>query len=152
MPLVNTVSTRLAIFLALSLGSAVQASEFSCYYLSIDKFICDQVIGDLSCDQQEIDCYRFDYDSIESFNKSVIRHADRWHLSSPVTALSRVQPEKKWFFPEVDSIENANCFIEQYPEKIYAFGRYVDKKRKPRVWLYIAEQAFLRSWNPLSSD
>ena len=152
MQLVNKVSKRLTIFLIFSLGSSVQASELSCHHLSSGNLNCDHVVGDLSCDQQEIDCYRFDYNSLENFRKSVIRHADRWHLSSPTAALSRVHLEKNWIFPEVDSIENASCVIEQHPEKIYAFGQFVEREKKRREWLYVAEQAFLRSWNLLFSD
>ena len=146
MQLVNTVSTRLTICFALLFGASCEHQPTK----NISN--CDRDFSELSCGQTEFDCYRFDYDSIESFKRSVVRHADQWSLSSPLAALSRVKPEKKWIFPEVDSIGNANCFIEQYPGKIYTFGRYVEEKRKPREWLFVAEQAFLRSWNPLSLD
>ena len=118
-------------------SSTLLANTLSCHHQSADI---------LSCEQQWIDCYRFDYATINSFKDSVAHYAERWQLSSPSPALSQLVHNEA-FQPTIDSINNAALWAESNPEQIYAFGRYVERARKPREWLFVAEQAFIRSWN-----
>ena len=119
--------------------SSLLANTLSCHHQSADI---------LSCEEQGIDCYRFDYATINSFKESVTHYAERWQLSSPSSALSKLI-DNETFQPTIDSIDNAVLWAESNPEKIYAFGRYVERAQKPREWLFVAEQAFIRSWNNL---
>ena len=113
------------------------ANTLSCHHQSAEI---------LSCEEQGIDCYRFDYATINSFKNSVTHYAERWQLSSPSPALSKLM-NNETFQPTIDSIDNAVLWAESNPEQIYAFGRYVEREQKPREWLFVAEQAFIRSWN-----
>ena len=49
---------------------------------------CAVISDDISCHFTEIDCYRFDYTSIETFKDSVESHSYKWSLSDPSKALS----------------------------------------------------------------
>ena len=130
----------LAVITGLGLNSSeLLANTLSCLHQSADI---------LSCEEQGIDCYRFDYATINSFKESVTHYAERWQLSSPSTALSKLV-DNEAFQPTIDSINNAALWAESNPEQIYAFGRYVEREQKPREWLFVAEQAFIRSWNNL---
>jgi hypothetical protein len=40
--------------------------------------------------------------------------------------------------------------ISTNPEDIYVLARYITENQKPREWLFVAEQAFLRSLNNLN--
>ena len=117
-------------------SSTLLANTLSCHHQS----------ADLSCEEQGIDCYRFDYANINSFKNSVTHYAERWQLSSPSPALSKLI-NNETFQPTIDSIDHVVLWIESDPEQIYAFGRYVEREQKPREWLFVAEQAFIRSWN-----
>ena len=117
--------------------STLLANTLSCHHQSADI---------LSCEEQGIDCYRFDYATINSFKNSVTHYAERWQLSSPSPALSKLM-NNETFQPTIDSIGHVVLWIESDPEQIYAFGRYVERAQKPREWLFVAEQAFIRSWN-----
>ena len=119
--------------------SALLANTLSCHHQSADI---------LSCEQQWIDCYRFDYATINSFKESVTRYAEHWQLSNPSPALSTLI-DNETLQPTIDSIDNVGLWTESNPEQIYAFGRYVERVQKPREWLFVAEQAFIRSWNNL---
>ena len=119
--------------------STLLANTLSCHHQSADI---------LSCEARGIDCYRFDYATINSFKDSVAHYAERWQLSSPSPALSKLV-DNEAFQPTIDSMDNAGLWAESSPEQIYAFGRYVERARKPREWLFVAEQAFIRSWNNL---
>ena len=130
----------LAIVTGLGLNcSTLLANTLSCHHQSADI---------LSCEARGIDCYRFDYATINSFKESVTHYAERWQLSSPSTALSKLV-DNEAFQPTIDSMDNAGLWAESNPEQIYAFGRYVERAQKPREWLFVAEQAFIRSWNNL---
>lgn len=119
----------------------------NCSTLLANTLSCDHQSADiLSCEEQGIDCYRFDYATINSFKESVTHYAERWQLSSPSPALSKLI-DNETFQPTIDSIDNAVLWAESNPEQIYAFGRYVERDQKPREWLFVAEQAFIRSWN-----
>ena len=117
--------------------STLLANTLSCHHQSADI---------LSCEEQGIDCYRFDYATINSFKNSVTHYAERWQLSSPSPALSKLM-NNETFQPTINSINNAALWAESNPEQIYAFGRFVEREQKPREWLFVAEQAFIRSWN-----
>ena len=130
----------LAVITGLGLNSSeLLANTLSCLHQSADI---------LSCEEQGIDCYRFDYATINSFKESVTHYAERWQLSSPSPALSKLV-DNEAFQPTIDSMDNAGLWAESNPEQIYAFGRYVERAQKPREWLFVAEQAFIRSWNNL---
>ena len=118
----------------------------NCSTLLANTLSCHHQSADLSCEEQGIDCYRFDYATINSFKQSVTHYAERWQLSSPSPALSKLI-DNETFQPTIDSIDNVVLWIESDPEQIYAFGRYVEREQKPREWLFVAEQAFIRSWN-----
>ena len=102
----------------------------------------------LSCKDPVINCNRFDYNSITRFSKSVILYAELWHLKSPQSALSNLTTHDR-FDSSIDSIDAVQLFFEQNPETIYIFGQYVERENKPKEWLFVAEQAFIRSWNSL---
>ena len=50
----------------------------------------------------------------------------------------------------IQSAEDSEALITAYPEDIFVLGRYISENHKPREWLFIGEQAFLRSWNNLN--
>jgi len=108
---------------------------------------CSVISDELSCKFSEIDCYRFDYSSINQFKDSVTVHAEKWSLKDPSIALSKLTTNKKL---SIKSAEDSEALITAYPEDIFILGRYISEYHKPREWLFIGEQAFLRSWNNLN--
>ena len=100
----------------------------------------------LSCEQPEINCYRFDYSSISTFRESITDHAEHWKLDSPQSALTTLVRSQA-FDPNIDSINTVGLLIERNPEYIFAFGQYIERENNPREWLFIAELAFIRSWH-----
>ena len=116
-------------------------------FLVIVLSSCSVVSEELSCKFSEIECYRFDYSSIDSFKDSVDEYSQQWSLSDPTSALSKLTINKDFF---VNSSIDAENLILESPESIYALGIYIKDNQKPREWLFIGEQAFLRSWNSLS--
>ena len=90
-----------------------------------------------------INCYRFDYSSMDQFKNSMTYHAYRFELGNPSNALSQLTANKDI---SIESRKDADAHIKAYPEDIYILGRYIIENLKPREWLYIGEQAFLRSW------
>ena len=98
----------------------------------------------LSCDIPEIECYRFNYSSLENFKKSYILHLSKWGKQVPENVLSGLTEDKRLF---ILSLEEAEELILKDPNDIYVLGKYIDMKKKPQEWIFIAEQAFLRSWN-----
>ena len=126
------------------------------YSLKINIFIalmlmmlcsCAAIKDQLSCKFSEIDCYRLDYSSIENFTDSVEAHALSHNLQNPSTALSQLTINKEF---SIDSLYEAEKAILTNPEDIYVLGKSLIKDNKPREWLFVSEQAFLRSWNNLS--
>jgi hypothetical protein len=101
----------------------------------------------LSCNASEINCYRFSYASIYEFKNTVGRHAKKWSLSSPSSALSNIILEYEII---VNSKDSAEQLIKSHPELIFTLGKHIEAQSKPREWLFIAEQAFIRSWNNLN--
>ena len=108
---------------------------------------CSIISDDLSCKFSEIDCYRFNYSSIEDFRDSVTEHASKWNLKDPSDALSNLTINKEL---SIKSSNDAEELILTNPEDIYVLARYITENQKPREWLFLAEQAFLRSWNNLN--
>ena len=108
---------------------------------------CSMISDQLSCKFSEIDCYRFDYSSMDQFKDSVIKHAEKWSLKDPSIALSKITTNKNL---SIKSAEDSEALITSYPEDIFVLGRYISENHKPREWLFIGEQTFLRSWNNLN--
>ena len=108
---------------------------------------CSVISEELSCKFSEIDCYRFDYSSIDSFKDSVGDYSQQWSLTDPSSVLLKLTVNKEL---SVNSSDDAENLIIKNPEDIYVLGKYIVNMQKPREWLFISEQAFLRSWNTLS--
>mgnify|MGYP000288197685 FL=1 len=108
---------------------------------------CSIISDELSCKFSEVDCYRFNYSSIENFRDSVTEHASQWNLQDPSGALSNLTINKEL---SIKSSNDAEGLISTNPEDIYVLARYITENQKPREWLFVAEQAFLRSWNNLN--
>ncbi|WP_416688105.1 hypothetical protein ABXT44_03390 [Candidatus Pseudothioglobus sp. Uisw_041] len=115
-------------------------------FLVIALSSCSVISEELSCKFSEIDCYRFNYTSVDSFNDSVLKYSEQWSLSDPTNALIKITPKEKLSISS--SVEAENLILES-PESIYALGIYIKNNQKPREWLFVAEQAYLRSWNSL---
>ena len=99
---------------------------------------------ELSCSIPEIECYRFNYSSLENFKKSYILHLSKWGKQVPENVLSSLTENKRLF---ISSLEEAEELILKNPNDIYVLGNFIENNLKPREWLFIGEQAFLRSWN-----
>ena len=108
---------------------------------------CSMISGQLSCKFSEIDCYRFDYSSIDQFKDSVTEYAEKWSLKDPSNALLKLTTNKDLL---IESSKDSESLIETHPEDIFVLGRYISENHKPREWLFLGEQAFLRSWNNLN--
>ena len=115
-------------------------------FLVIALSSCSVISEELSCKFSEIDCYRFDYSSIDNFKDSVDEYSLQWSLSDPTNALTKITPKEGLSINS--SVEAENLILES-PESIYALGIYIKNNQKPREWLFVAEQAYLRSWNSL---
>ena len=107
---------------------------------------CSVISEELSCKFSEIDCYRFDYSSMDQFKDSVTEYAEKWSLKDPSNALLKLTTNKDL---SIESSKDSESLIETHPEDIFVLGRYISENHKPREWLFIGEQAFLRSWNNL---
>jgi len=115
-------------------------------FLVIALSSCSVIYEELSCKFSEIDCYRFDYSSINNFKDSVVEYSQQWSLPDPTNDLSKITPKEVLSINS--SVEAENLILES-PESIYALGIYIKNNQKPREWLFVAEQAYLRSWNSL---
>ena len=115
--------------------------------MTITLSSCSVISEELSCKFSEIDCYRFDYSSMDQFKYSVTEYAEKWSLKDPSIALSKLTTNKNL---PIKSAEDSETLITAYPEDIFILGRYISENHKPREWLFIGEQAFLRSWNNLN--
>jgi len=114
---------------------------------SISLSSCTVISDEISCQFTEIDCYRFDYTSIEKFEDSVEDHSYKWSLSDPSKALSKqilIQDLS------INSLQESEAFIENHPESMFVLGSFLIENQKPREWLFVSEQAFIRSFNNLS--
>ena len=116
-------------------------------FLAILLSSCSVISEELSCKLSEIDCYRFNYSSIDNFKDSVTEYASQWSLQDPWSALSSLTISKEL---SINSSKDSELLIETNPEDIYVLAKYITEKQKPREWLFLAEQAFLRSWNNLN--
>ena len=108
---------------------------------------CSVISEELSCEFTEVDCYRFNYSSIDNFRDSVTEHALQWNLQDPSSVLSKLTITKEL---SIESLNEAEELILANPEDIYVLAKYITENQKPREWLLVAEQAFLRSWNKLN--
>ena len=108
---------------------------------------CSVISDEFSCKFSEIDCYRFDYSSMDQFKDSVTEYAEKWSLKDPSNALLKLTTNKDL---SIESSKDSESLIETHPEDIFVLGRYISENHKPREWLFIGEQAFLRSWNNLN--
>ena len=115
--------------------------------MTITLSSCSVISEELSCKFSEIDCYRFDYSSMDQFKNSVTEYAEKWSLKDPSIALSKLTANKNL---SIKSAEDSETLITAYPEDIFILGRYISENHKPREWLFIGEQTFLRSWNNLN--
>ena len=119
-------------------------------YILVTSFFlsaCSVIPDEISCHLTEINCYRFDYTSIETFKDSVEEHSYKWSLSDPSKALSNqilIQDLS------INSLQESESLIENYPESMFILGSFLIKNQKPREWLFASEQAFIRSFNNLS--
>ena len=116
-------------------------------FLVIALSSCSVISEELSCKFSEIECYRFDYSSIDNFKDSVDEYSQQSGLANPSSTLSALTINKEL---SINSSIDAENLILESPESIYALGVYIKNNQKPREWLFIGEQAFLRSWNSLS--
>ena len=108
---------------------------------------CSVISEELSCKFSEIDCNRFDYSSLDEFKDSVTEHAEKWSLKDPSKALLKLTTNKDL---SIESAKDSESLIETHPEDIFVLGRYISENHKPKEWLFLGEQAFLRSWNNLN--
>ncbi len=108
---------------------------------------CSVISEELSCKLSEIECYRFDYSSIDNFKYSVDEYSQQLGLANPSSVLSGLTKNMEL---SINSSIDAENLILESPESIYALGIYIKNNKKPREWLFIGEQAFLRSLNSLS--
>ena len=115
--------------------------------ISIILSSCSVISDQLSCKFSEIDCYRFDYSSMDQFKDSVTEYAEKWSLKDPSNALLKLTTNKDL---SIESSKDSESLIETHPEDIFVLGRYISENHKPREWLFIGEQAFLRSLNNLN--
>lgn len=107
---------------------------------------CAIISDEISCQFSEIDCYRFDYTSIETFKDSVEDYSYKWSLSDPSKALSNQILIKNL---SINSLQHAEALIEANPENMFILGNFLIDNQKTREWLFVSEQAFIRSFNNL---
>ena len=88
-------------------------------FLVIALSSCSVISEELSCKFSEIDCYRFDYSSINNFKGSVVEYSHQWSLSDPMNALTKITLEEGLSIKS--SVEAENLILES-PESIYALG------------------------------
>ena len=119
-------------------------NKLLCTFTAIILSACSVALEELSCELPEIDCYRYDYSSINNFKTSLIQHSSKWNKKVPIDVLSHIVEDKKL---SIISLRDAEKLILTNPNDIFVLGKYIEKRRKPREWLFVAEQAFLRSWN-----
>ena len=113
---------------------------------SINLSSCSVISDDISCQFTEINCYRFEYTSIDRFKDSVESHSYKWSLSDPSKVLSDQVLIKDL---SINSLNASETLIEANPESMFVLGSYIIQNQKPREWLFVAEQAFIRSFNNL---
>ena len=114
---------------------------------SINLSSCSVISDDISCQFTEINCYRFDYTSIETFKDSVEDYSYKWSLSDPSKALSKQILKQDL---SINTLHESESLIESRPESMFVLGSFLIRNQKPREWLFASEQAFIRSFNNLS--
>ena len=115
--------------------------------ISIVTSSCSVISEELSCKFSEIDCYRFDYSSMDQFKDSLTEYAEKSSLKDPSKALLKLTTNKDL---SIESAKDSESLIKTHPEDIFVLGRYISENHKPKEWLFLGEQAFLRSWNNLN--
>ena len=91
--------------------------------------------------------WKYDYSSVENFKNSYIQYLSKWNTKVPTHVLSHILEDKKL---SIVSLRDAEKLILTNPNDIYVLGKYIEKQKKPREWLFVAEQAFFGSWNDLN--
>jgi len=71
----------------------------------------------------------------------------KWSLSNPSKALEKLAKDSPI---NINSANEASALITSQPELIFLVGQFIEIYNKPREWLFVSEQAFIRSWNNLS--
>ena len=117
------------------------------FLMTIVLSSCSVISEELSCKFSEIDCYRFDYSSMDQFKDSVTEYAEKWSLKDPSNALLKLTTNKDL---SIESSKDSESLIETHPEDIFVLGHYISENHKPREWVFLGEQAFLLSWNNLN--
>ena len=84
-------------------------------FLVIALSSCSVISEELSCKFSEIDCYRFDYSSIDNFKDSVDEYSLQWSLSDPTNALTKITLKEGLSINS--SVEAENLILES-PENI----------------------------------
>ena len=122
-------------------------NNFAILVIALLLSSCSVIPDNLSCKFSEIDCYRFDYTSLDSFKDSVEDYSYEWSLADPSNALSNLIFTKDL---SIHSLKDSKALIETSPENMFVLGQYLVERQKPREWLFESEQVFIRSWNKLS--
>ena len=122
-------------------------NKFFVILLSFLISSCSVISDDISCQFTEIECYRFDYTTIENFKDSVQEYSFKWSLSDPSKALSSQILINDL---SINSMQDSEILIKDNPENMFVLGSYLIENQMPREWLFVAEQAFIRSFNNLS--
>lgn len=120
------------------------SSKITIVLLCFAFFGLNSFSKELSCNV-DINCDRFDYTSVDSFNQSVIDYAEKWNLNNPNYILYKVNKVSI----TVNSINDGLALIKESPELIYSMGKYIEVSGKPKEWQYVFEQSFIRSFNNL---
>ena len=126
------------------LSRAIKSLIVICAVIALNS--CSLVIDELFCDAPEIDCYRYDYSSLDNYKDSLKRHSSQWKVEVPNNVISNIVENK---VISINSADEAERYILNNPLEIFVLGKFIEKKQKPREWLFIAEQAFLRSWTSM---
>ena len=79
-------------------------------FLVIALSSCSVVSEELSCKFSEIECYRFDYSSIDNFKDSVDEYSQQWGLANPSSTLSALTINKEMSINS--SIDAENLILE----------------------------------------
>ena len=77
---------------------------------------CSVISEEFSCKFSEIDCYRFDYSSIDQFKDSVTDYAKKWSLKDPSNILLKLTINKDL---SIESSKDSESLIELHPEDIF---------------------------------
>ena len=85
---------------------------FIVFMMTIVLSSCSVISDQLSCKFSEIDCYRFDYSSMDQFKDSVTEYAEKWSLKDPSNALSQLTANKNL---SIKSSKDSESLITSIP-------------------------------------